>query len=54
MEKIETRETPLERRLRIAVLPIERLGGAGDDYFAAGVTDDMISALSRIDPARRG
>jgi len=51
-EKIDTRETPPERRLRIAVLPIEHLGEAGDDYFAAGLTYDMISALSRIDPAR--
>jgi TolB-like protein/Tfp pilus assembly protein PilF len=52
MEKIDTRETPPERRLRIAVLPIEHIGGAADDYFAAGLTYDMISALSRIDPAR--
>jgi TolB-like protein len=51
-EKIDAREHPPERRLRIAVLPIERLGDAGDDYFAAGLTYDMISALSRIDPAR--
>jgi len=39
-------------RIRIAVLPIEDLSGATDDYFASGLTEDMISALSRIDPAR--
>ena len=44
---------PVERlRIRIAMVPIEHLGGAADDYFADGLTDDMISALSRIDPAR--
>ena len=36
-------------RIRIGVLPIEDLGGPADDYFAAGLTEDMISALSRID-----
>jgi TolB-like protein len=39
-------------RIRIGVLPIEDLGGAADDYFAIGLTEDMISALSHIDPAR--
>jgi TolB-like protein/Tfp pilus assembly protein PilF len=39
-------------RIRIGILPIEDMGGAIDDYFAAGLTEDMISALSRIDPAR--
>lgn len=52
IEKIDARETSVERRLRIAMLPIEHLGGELDDYFAAGLTYDMISALSRIDPAR--
>jgi DNA-binding winged helix-turn-helix (wHTH) protein len=53
IEMIDARKTPEERRLRIAMLPIEHLGGEVDDYFAAGLTYDMISALSRIDPARR-
>jgi TolB-like protein/Tfp pilus assembly protein PilF len=39
-------------RIRIGILPIEDMGGSIDDYFAAGLTEDMISALSRIDPAR--
>jgi TolB-like protein/Tfp pilus assembly protein PilF len=41
-----------EKRLRIAVVPVEDLSGQIDSYFAAGLTEDMISALSRIDPAR--
>jgi eukaryotic-like serine/threonine-protein kinase len=52
-ETIGVFEIPAERRrIRIAMVPIEHLGGAAEDYFAAGLTDDMISALSRIDPAR--
>jgi TolB-like protein/Tfp pilus assembly protein PilF len=39
-------------RIRIGILPIEDLGGVVEDYFAAGLTEDMISALSRIDPER--
>jgi TolB-like protein len=40
------------RRIRIGVLPIEDLGGPVEDYFAIGLTEDMISALARIDPER--
>jgi TolB-like protein len=39
-------------RIRIGILPIEDMGGVVEDYFAAGLTEDMISALSRIDPER--
>jgi TolB-like protein/tetratricopeptide (TPR) repeat protein len=39
-----------EGRIRIAVVPIEDLSGQLEDYFVAGLTEDMISALSRIDP----
>ncbi len=41
-----------EKLLRIAVVPIEDLSGQTETYFAAGLTEDMISALSRIDPGR--
>ncbi len=41
-----------KRRIRIAVLPIEDLSGRCEDYFAAGLTEDLISAFSRIDPHR--
>jgi TolB-like protein/Tfp pilus assembly protein PilF len=43
---------PAEKRIRIAVAPIEDLSGQSEGYFAVGLTEDMISALSRIDPAR--
>jgi TolB-like protein/lipoprotein NlpI len=43
---------PAEKRIRIAVVPIEDLSGQSEGYFAAGLTEDMISALSRIDPGR--
>ena len=41
-----------ENRVRIAVLPIEDISGQSEDYFAAGLTEDMISALSRMDQKR--
>jgi TolB-like protein/Flp pilus assembly protein TadD len=41
-----------EKRIRIGVIPIEDLSGQPEDYFAQGLTEDMISALSRIDPQR--
>lgn len=41
-----------EKRIRIAVAPIEDLSGQTEDYFALGLTEDMISALSRIDTVR--
>jgi TolB-like protein/Tfp pilus assembly protein PilF len=40
------------RRIRIGVLPIEYLGGPVEDYFAVGLTEDMISALAQINPER--
>ena len=50
--KGETETAPAEKRVRIAVAPIEDLSGQSEAYFAVGLTEDMISALSRIDPAR--
>jgi TolB-like protein/Tfp pilus assembly protein PilF len=41
-----------EKRIRIGVIPIDDLSGQPEDYFAQGLTEDMISALSRIDPHR--
>jgi TolB-like protein/Tfp pilus assembly protein PilF len=46
------RPTTKRSRIRIGVLPFEDLGGPAEDYFAIGLTEDMISALSHIDPAR--
>lgn len=39
-------------RLRIALLPIRYLEGDAEDYFTIGLTEDMISALSRLAPER--
>jgi TolB-like protein len=44
------RAAPAEKRIRIAVTPIQDLSGESEPYFAVGLTEDMISALSRIDP----
>ncbi len=46
------RDAGAERRIRIAVAPIEDLSGQSETYFAAGLTEDMISALSRIQTGR--
>ena len=43
---------PEKKRLRIGIAPFEDLAPGAEDYFAAGLTEDMISALSRIDPGR--
>ena len=41
-------DTPVESRPSIAVLPLLNLSGdAGQEYFADGVTEDIIMALSR-------
>jgi TolB-like protein/lipoprotein NlpI len=50
VEHVRDVETTKRRnRIRIGVLPIEDIGGHAEDYFAVGLTEDMISALSRID-----
>jgi tetratricopeptide (TPR) repeat protein/DNA-binding winged helix-turn-helix (wHTH) protein len=43
---------PDRSRLRIAILPIKYLEGGVEDYFTVGLTEDMISALSRLDSER--
>ncbi|MGH9590338.1 MAG: winged helix-turn-helix domain-containing tetratricopeptide repeat protein [Terracidiphilus sp.] len=48
----EGKTASTEKRVRIAILPIEDLSGRSEDYFAAGLTEDMISAFSRIEPHR--
>ncbi len=42
----------LPSRLRIALLPIRYLEGDAEDYFTIGLTEDMISALARLDSER--
>src|SRR5262249_25446263 len=54
IERVGMEEFPDSKRrgIRIAMLPIEHLGGDLEDYFAVGLTEDLISAMSRIDPTR--
>jgi len=43
--------TPVSREPelpRVAVLPFENLSGKADDYFADGITEDIITSLSRF------
>jgi tRNA A-37 threonylcarbamoyl transferase component Bud32 len=37
------------RRKMVAVLPFENLGAADDEYFAAGVTEEIIGRLAAVD-----
>lgn len=44
-----SRETPLPEKFSIAVLPFENLSGDPDQaYFSDGITDDLITDLSKI------
>jgi TolB-like protein/DNA-binding winged helix-turn-helix (wHTH) protein/Flp pilus assembly protein TadD len=43
------------RRLMLAVLPFENLSGDPDqEYFSAGLTEEMIAELGRLEPSRLG
>ena len=57
VERVGERTTGQQRpsqssRLRIALLPIRYLEGDSEDYFTIGLTEDMVSALARLDPER--
>ncbi|HEY7543790.1 MAG TPA: winged helix-turn-helix domain-containing protein, partial [Blastocatellia bacterium] len=41
-------------KVMIAVLPFENLGSADQDYFADGMTEEMIARLGRVEPQRLG
>jgi TolB-like protein/Tfp pilus assembly protein PilF len=41
-----------KKHLRIGIIQFDDLVRQAEDYFAAGLTEDMTSALSRIDPGR--
>jgi TolB-like protein/DNA-binding winged helix-turn-helix (wHTH) protein/cytochrome c-type biogenesis protein CcmH/NrfG len=46
---------PTPQRAMLAVLPFENLSGdAREDYFADGLTEEMIAQLGRIQPAKLG
>jgi eukaryotic-like serine/threonine-protein kinase len=40
------------REKSIAVMPFENLSGADDEYFADGVTDEILNALAQVDGLR--
>ena len=40
---------PTGQQASVAVLPLESSGQAGDEYFASGMTDELISALATVD-----
>ena len=44
----ETQPVPLDERPSIAVLPFISAGDSGQSYFADGVTEEIITALSRV------
>ena len=52
-----SRQTPVSTspRRMLAVLPFENLtGDPGQEYFTDGLTEEMITQLGRVDPARLG
>ena len=54
VQKPEKAVTPTEKKM-MAVLPFEDLSGStGQDYFADGLTEEMISHLGQLNPRRLG
>jgi TolB-like protein len=48
-------KTPLPGKVRLVVLPFKNLSGdPKQDYFSAGLTDEMITRLGSLDPRRLG
>ncbi len=42
------------RRVMLVVLPFDNVGGADQDFFSDGITDEMITQLGSLDPQRLG
>jgi TolB-like protein/Flp pilus assembly protein TadD len=52
---VSARSSSREGKKMLAVLPFENLGGdPGQEYFADGLTEEMISHLGQLDPRRLG
>jgi TolB-like protein/Flp pilus assembly protein TadD len=52
---IPARSSSLDAKRMLAVLPFENLGGDPEqEYFAEGLTEEMISHLGQLDPRRLG
>ncbi len=53
--RVGARSAALHPKVMLAVLPFENLtGDAAQDYFSAGLTEEIITELGRVDPARLG
>lgn len=53
--RAQTRPSPSQGRLMLAVLPFENLtGDPNQDYFSEGLTEEMITELGRLDPQHLG
>ena len=49
------RTRPLPEKIRVAVLPFQNLSGdPAQDYFSLGLTDELITQLGQLNPARVG
>lgn len=45
---------PSTQKVMLAVLPFENLSDGHDDYFAEGLTEEMIAQLGQLQPAKLG
>jgi TolB-like protein/DNA-binding winged helix-turn-helix (wHTH) protein/Tfp pilus assembly protein PilF len=53
--RVQGRPQPTGERVMLAVLPFENLtGDAGQEYLSDGLTEEMITQLSGLDPQRLG
>lgn len=54
-ETANSQDSAIERRVMLAVLPFENLSGDPEqEYFSDGLTEEMITQLSRLNPDRLG
>jgi TolB-like protein/Flp pilus assembly protein TadD len=48
------RNTSHPNKVMLGVLPFKNLGGSADQYFADGLTEEMIASLGRVHPEKLG
>ena len=54
-ELTSTRKPPVDPRLMLVVLPFQNLSGSPEqDYFSDGLTEELTTQLSRLNPERLG
>ncbi len=49
---VEQRREPRRGNLRLAVLPLQNIGDAAEDYFCDGMTEELITQLAALAPER--